>query len=147
MSRVHGLGRQSMVHRGLGGNASCHTQFLCQSHILIICMTQDELFHTYRTKVFTDNQLSWIKYNYYINNISKDYDDSTKRNSGSLHNSTGTATEVAHSLELLVKEFQSIFSFWAVGLSSRGEIARLSTLMVDTQQVQKTNDMWKVISR
>jgi hypothetical protein len=27
-------------------------------------------------KVITDNQMSWIKYNYYINNVSKDYDDS-----------------------------------------------------------------------
>jgi hypothetical protein len=27
-------------------------------------------------KVFTDNQISQIKYNYYINNVSKDYDDS-----------------------------------------------------------------------
>jgi hypothetical protein len=31
-----------------------------------------------RPKVFTDNQISWIKYNYYINNISKDYDDSPR---------------------------------------------------------------------
>jgi hypothetical protein len=30
-----------------------------------------------RPKVFTDNQMSQIKYNYYyINSISKDYDDS-----------------------------------------------------------------------
>jgi hypothetical protein len=27
-------------------------------------------------KVFTDNQMSGIKYNYYISSISKDYDDS-----------------------------------------------------------------------
>jgi hypothetical protein len=73
-------------------------------------------------KVFTDNQMSWIKYNYYINNISKDYDDSqVKRNSGWLHNSTETATGATRSLELLVEEFQSIFSFWAAGLSSRGK--------------------------
>jgi hypothetical protein len=39
-------------------------------------MTQDEFFHTYDPKVFTDNQMSRIKYNYYINNVSKDYDDS-----------------------------------------------------------------------
>jgi hypothetical protein len=38
--------------------------------------TQDQLFHTYRQKVFTDNQMSWIKYIYYIDNVSKDYDDS-----------------------------------------------------------------------
>jgi hypothetical protein len=29
-----------------------------------------------RPKVFTDNQMSRIKYNYYINSVSKDYDDS-----------------------------------------------------------------------
>jgi hypothetical protein len=27
-------------------------------------------------KVFTDNQISRMKYNYYISNVSKDYDDS-----------------------------------------------------------------------
>jgi hypothetical protein len=29
-----------------------------------------------RPKVFTDNQMSRIKYNYYINSVSKDYDNS-----------------------------------------------------------------------
>jgi hypothetical protein len=29
-----------------------------------------------RPKVFTDNQISRIEYNYYISNVSKDYDDS-----------------------------------------------------------------------
>jgi hypothetical protein len=38
--------------------------------------TQDQLFHTYKQKVFTDNQMSRIKYIYYIDNVSKDYDDS-----------------------------------------------------------------------
>jgi hypothetical protein len=70
-----------------------------------------QLFHTYGSKVFTDNQMSQIKYNYYINNISKDYDDSIKRNNGILNNSTGTATGATHNLELIVKEFQSIFFF------------------------------------
>jgi hypothetical protein len=36
----------------------------------------DQLFCTYGQKVFTDNQMSRIKYNYYINNVSIDYDDS-----------------------------------------------------------------------
>jgi hypothetical protein len=31
-----------------------------------------------RPKVITDNQMSRIRYNYYINNISKDYDDSQR---------------------------------------------------------------------
>jgi hypothetical protein len=29
-----------------------------------------------RPKVFTENQMSGIEYNYYINSVSKDYDDS-----------------------------------------------------------------------
>jgi hypothetical protein len=29
-----------------------------------------------RPKMFTDNQMSRIKYNYYISNVSKEYDDS-----------------------------------------------------------------------
>jgi hypothetical protein len=57
----------------------CHYLFLCQNQVLIVCLTKDQLFHTYGTKVFTDNQVSRIKYNYYINNVSKDYDD-TERN-------------------------------------------------------------------
>jgi hypothetical protein len=61
-------------------------------------------------KVFTDNQMSRIKYNYYISNVSKGYDNS-QQNSGRLHNSTGITTGATRSLELLVKEFQSIFSF------------------------------------
>jgi hypothetical protein len=39
-------------------------------------MTHDQLFHTYGPKVFADKQMSRIKYNYYISNVSKDYDDS-----------------------------------------------------------------------
>jgi hypothetical protein len=64
-----------------------------------------------RPKVFTDNQMSRIKYNYYINNVSKDRDDSqVKQNSRRLRNTTGTATGATCSLELLIEEFQSIFS-------------------------------------
>jgi hypothetical protein len=33
---------------------------------------QDHLFHTQRQKVFTDSQMSRIKYIYCINNVSKD---------------------------------------------------------------------------
>jgi hypothetical protein len=61
----------------------------------------------------------------------------TKQNSGRLQNTTVIATRAAHILELLIKEFQSIFTFWVAGFYSRSEIARLSTLMVDTQQVQE----------
>jgi hypothetical protein len=31
-----------------------------------------------RPKVFTDNQMLQIKYNYYISSVSKDYDDSQR---------------------------------------------------------------------
>jgi hypothetical protein len=63
-------------------------------------------------KVITDNQMSRIKYNYYINNVSKDYDDTqAKQNSRRLHNTTGMATGATHRLELPIEEFQSIFSF------------------------------------
>jgi hypothetical protein len=31
-----------------------------------------------RPKVITDNQMSRIRYNHYINNVSKDYDDSQR---------------------------------------------------------------------
>jgi hypothetical protein len=41
-------------------------------------MTQDELFYTYGPKVFAVNQMSRIKYNYYVNIISKHYDDSQR---------------------------------------------------------------------
>jgi hypothetical protein len=63
-------------------------------------------------KVFTDNQMSRIKFNYYINKVSKDCDDSqAKWNSGRLHNTIGTTTGATRSLELIIKEFQFIFSF------------------------------------
>jgi hypothetical protein len=56
----------------------CHTRFLWQNHVFNICMTQDQLFHTYGPKVFTDNQMSRLKYYYYISNVSKEYDDSQR---------------------------------------------------------------------
>jgi hypothetical protein len=46
---------------------------------------QDQSFHTYEQKVLTDNQMLQIKYNYYIDNVSKDKNDSqVKQNSGRL---------------------------------------------------------------
>jgi hypothetical protein len=32
------------------GVDQCHTRFLCQNHVLVVCMTQDQLFHTYGQK-------------------------------------------------------------------------------------------------
>jgi hypothetical protein len=81
---------------------------------------QDQLFHIYRQKVFTDNQMSWIKYIYYIDNVPKHEDDShAKWNSGRIQNTIKTATGTSHSLELLVKEFQSFITFWVAGLNNR----------------------------
>jgi hypothetical protein len=55
----------------------CDTQFLCQNQVLIVCMTQDQLFHTCGQTCSQITQMSRIKYNYYyINSVSKDYDDS-----------------------------------------------------------------------
>jgi hypothetical protein len=54
----------------------CHTLFCKQNLVVIVCVSQDHLFHTYGHKVFTDNQMSQIKYIYYINNVSKDQDNS-----------------------------------------------------------------------
>jgi hypothetical protein len=51
--------------------------------------------------VFTDSQISQIRYNYYINNVSIDRSDSlAKLNSGRLQNIVGIATGAAYSLEL-----------------------------------------------
>jgi hypothetical protein len=50
--------------------------------------------------------MSRIKYNYYINNVSTDCNDSeAKQNSERIHNTTGTATGATPSLELLIEEF------------------------------------------
>jgi hypothetical protein len=52
-----------------------------------------------------------------------------------LHNSTGNQPGVIARLELLIEESQIFFNFLAAGLSSMRKIAKLSTLMVGTQQV------------
>jgi hypothetical protein len=64
------------------------------------------MFHTYMPKVFIGNQMSWINSNYYIDIVSKDYDDSQEKwNNRRLHNPTRTATGAAHCIELLIEEF------------------------------------------
>jgi hypothetical protein len=52
-----------------------------------------------------------------------------------LHNFTCIRPGVIARLELLIKESQIFFSFWAASLSSMEKIAMLSTLMIVTQQV------------
>jgi hypothetical protein len=54
-----------------------------------------------------------------------------------LHNSTGNQSGVIARLELHIEECQIFFSFRVPRLCGSGKIARLSTLMVDTRQVQK----------
>jgi hypothetical protein len=46
---------------------SCHTRFLCQNRVLIVCMTQDQMFHTYGQKGSQKTKCHSIKYNYYRN--------------------------------------------------------------------------------
>jgi hypothetical protein len=50
----------------------CHTRFLCQNRLLIVCMTQDQLFHTYGQKCSQITKCHNIEYNYYINNVFED---------------------------------------------------------------------------
>jgi hypothetical protein len=65
---------------------------------------QDQLFHTYGHKVFIDSQMSRVKYIYYINNVSKDKDDSlVKRNNRTMEHRNSNWGSA--SLELHVKVF------------------------------------------
>jgi hypothetical protein len=50
----------------------CHARFFMPKSSTHRMYDQDQLFHTYEQKVLTDNQMSQIKYNYYIDNVSKD---------------------------------------------------------------------------
>jgi hypothetical protein len=45
----------------------CHTRFLCQNRVLIVCMTQDQMFHTCGQKGSQKTKCHNIKYNYYRN--------------------------------------------------------------------------------
>jgi hypothetical protein len=50
----------------------CHARFLCQNQVLIVCMIQDQMFHTYGQKCSQITKCHNIEYNYYINNVFKD---------------------------------------------------------------------------
>jgi hypothetical protein len=56
----------------------CHTWFLCQNRVLIICMTQDQMFHTYGQKGSQKTKCHNIKYNYYTNIVFIDQVDSQR---------------------------------------------------------------------
>jgi hypothetical protein len=63
---VHGA-----IHVALVG-VGCHTRFLSQTRVLIVCMTQDHLFHTYGQKCSQIIKCHNIEYNYYTNNVFTD---------------------------------------------------------------------------
>jgi hypothetical protein len=59
IGRHQGVRRHQQRHPRKASNTSlagwcgthyCHTWFLCQNQVLIVCMTQDQLFHTYGQK-------------------------------------------------------------------------------------------------
>jgi hypothetical protein len=58
---AHGCGR---------GELGYHTRFLCQNRVLIVCMTQDQLFHTYGQKCSQITKCHNIENNCYINSPS-----------------------------------------------------------------------------
>jgi hypothetical protein len=49
----------------------CHTRFLCQNRVLIVCMTKNQMLHTYGQKCSQITKCHSIEYNYYINNVFK----------------------------------------------------------------------------
>jgi hypothetical protein len=63
------------------------------------------------------------------------------------HNTTGNRPRAVARLEHHFKVLQSLLQFLSSRFEWQGKIARLSTLIVGTQQVQKINDMQKVITR
>jgi hypothetical protein len=99
--------------------------------------TQESSLHTYRSEnEYRITKVS-ILYTYYMNNVLQKTKSNTldKVAAEWLHNSTSNRPGVITHLKLLRKESQIFFNFWAASLSSMGKIARLSTLMVGTQQV------------
>jgi hypothetical protein len=60
-----------------------------------------------------------------------------ERHHNSIDNRPGAIARQEHHIEVLY----IFFSLWAAGLYGKGKTVRLSTLMVDTQQVQEINDM------
>jgi hypothetical protein len=63
------------------------------------------------------------------------------------NNTTGNRPGAVSRLEHHFKVLQSLLQLLSSRIEWEGKIARLSTLMVGTQQVQEINDMQKVITR
>jgi hypothetical protein len=47
LQHEYGVHQVHEMSRSIG---ECHTRFLHQNHVLIVCMTQDQLFHSYGQK-------------------------------------------------------------------------------------------------
>jgi hypothetical protein len=71
VSRAHSSERWLRIYPHGVWIHPCHTRFLCQNRVLIVCMTQDQMFHTYRQKCSQIIKSHNIVYNYYINNVFK----------------------------------------------------------------------------
>ncbi len=63
------------------------------------------------------------------------------------HNSVGNRLVAIACLEHYIDILQNLLQLLSRRFVKQGEIARLSTLMIDTQQVQEINDMQRVIIR
>jgi hypothetical protein len=81
-----------------------------------------------RPKVFTDNQMTRIKYNYYINSVSKDYDDSQRYG---IAEDSITPQERQPGQHIALNSLSKNSSPSSPS-EQQGKIARLSTLMVGT---------------
>jgi hypothetical protein len=57
---------------------NCHTWVYAKKTSTHLMHDRGSIVPHIQPKVFIDNQMSRIKYNYYINNVSKDYDDSQR---------------------------------------------------------------------
>jgi hypothetical protein len=65
LEQLHGQSKIQMAYATK--TWECHTRFLCQDRVLIVCMTQNQMFHTYGQKCSQITKCNNTKYNYYIN--------------------------------------------------------------------------------
>jgi hypothetical protein len=106
------------------------------NRMLIVCVPRNQVYTHTVQKMGTELPMS--QYNIFFTRImsyKRLIEHSQEYSSGRLHNSTDNRPGVIACLKHLIKESKISFNFWAAGLSSMRKIARLSTLMVGTQQV------------
>jgi hypothetical protein len=60
---VDGIDKKGMSELDVRWETHCHTRFLSQNRVLIVCMTQDHLFHTYGQKCSQITKCHNIEYN------------------------------------------------------------------------------------